>query len=292
MRLPVAATLLAMLSACSLAGPGNSQPDARIVATADGAALTRAALVSRLATADIVVLGEVHDNPAHHLAQAHVVGALAPSGIAFEMIPEASEEGIDAFLAQGGAPGDIGPAIGWEKLGWPDWAIYRPIFEAASPDVYFAGGAVSRAVLRRAASGGREAWLLAPPIFQPVLTEPLPPAQQAAMEAEMIDAHCGHLPASAAPAMVESQRLRDASFAAAALRAQMRTGGRVVLITGNGHARTNVGVPHYIKAIKPGLEVLSVGLLEAEPADPAAEPYDFIWVTEPHPRDDPCAQFR
>jgi hypothetical protein len=94
--------------------------------------------------------------------------------------------------------------------------------------------------------------------------------------------------------MVEVQRLRDASFASAALRARATSGGQTVLITGNGHARTDRGVPVYLDAVAPHLRTAAVGLLETQPGaqtldDYAPLPYDFVWFTAPAERPDPCA---
>jgi hypothetical protein len=69
-----------------------------------------------------------------------------------------------------------------------------------------------------------------------------------------------------------------------------------VLITGNGHARGDRGVPAYLRLAKPEAKVLSVGMIELQPgADPAAAarglPFDYIWLSDPAKREDPCAGF-
>ncbi len=298
MRLPallLTAFLAAAASASRAEEPASHPLDGTIWATASHERLDRDALAERLEASDIVILGEVHDNPAHHLAQAWLVGRLRPSGLAFEMIPRASEAGIGVLLDQGGSPAEIGPAIGWERLGWPDWDIYRPIFEAWRAQAY-AGGGLPRQALNDAADSGAAA-IVTDRRFAPALAVPFDPAIQASVEDEMVAAHCDMLPRTAAPRMVEVQRLRDASFASAALRARARAGGQVVLITGNGHARTDRGVPVYLHAVAPELRVASVGLLETEPQattldDLRALPYDYVWFTAPAERPDPCAAFR
>ncbi|MBK0400652.1 ChaN family lipoprotein [Limibaculum sp. M0105] len=290
------------LAACAPLGapPGPVGPDAltgRIWDVAAGREIAPDILAARLRGADLVILGEVHDNPTHHARQAWAVEAIDPAGLAFEMVPEASEEGIAVFRAQGAAPGEIGPAIGWDRLGWPDWPLYAQIFEAA-PDAYVAGGGVARADLRLASAEGAAAAYGAG-AASAGLEAPLPAAQQAEAEAEMVAAHCNQLPPEYAAAMVESQRLRDARFAAALLRAYRQGEGRgaAVLITGNGHARTDRGVPVYLAARAPGLDVISVGQVEvAEGAAPPAPgdpsfPFDYVWFSEPAARTDPCAGF-
>ena len=147
-------------------------------------------------TADVVIAGELHDNADHHLAQAWIVEAVRPAGLAFEMIPKGSEEGIEVFLEEGGEPGEIGPAIGWERNGWPDWGIYRPIFEAWTAEVY-KGGALPRAEVRRAVKDGALPSAVEAEVDYPlldILSEPLDGDTQSAMEEVMVASHCGHLP--------------------------------------------------------------------------------------------------
>ena len=287
-------------------GAGPHPLDGTIWDVDTGRQIDRDMLAGRLAQADIAVLGEIHDNAAQHLAQAWLVGRLRPAGIAFEMIPQAEEAAIAAHLAGGGTPGEIGPVIGWDESGWPDWALYRPIFDAWRARLY-TGGGVPREALMKAGEAGAAA--LAPDQrFEPLLSQTLDPQTQAALEDEMVAAHCNKLPREAAAGMVEVQRLRDASFAAATLRAHAATqaasigaavtgaGTTTVLITGNGHARTDRGVPAYLNAVEPDLSVASLGLLETDPQALALAdydtPYDYVWFTAPAEREDPCLGFK
>lgn len=300
MRLIGLVALLAVTASCAVL-PRNSVSahplDQTIWHVQTGHIVDRSKLVRNLAAADVVIAGELHDNRLHHDAQAWLTRALEPAGMAFEMIPKASEEGIAVLLADGADPADIGPAIGWNRIGWPDWDIYKAIFTAWTPQIY-AGGGVSRADARRAIRDGAAA-VTREPDFVPVLEQPLVPVIQTALEDQMIASHCGHLPRKAAPGMVEAQRLRDASFSAAVLRARAATsGGQVILITGNGHARSDRGVPAYLAQRVPELTVISIGLLEVDEAasDLASYgsdlPYDYVWFTQPADREDPCANFK
>ncbi len=297
----LALALAGLLAACSpspLAPAGDGHPlEATVWDMAAGAPITPEALAARLAEADVAILGEVHDNAVHHARQAWLVERLAPAGIAFEMVPEASEQGIAVFLEEGGAPGEIGPAIGWARLGWPDWEMYRPVFEAAA-GAYVAGGGISRGAIGQAArEGAKRAFGTGGAAYG--LGEPLPPEMQAEAEAEMVASHCNALPAAAAAPMVEVQRLRDARFAHATRRAAAAGGGRVVLITGNGHARIDRGVPLALGLSDAALEVLSLGQVEVSEGRRAladypqdALPYDFVWFSARAEREDPCAAFR
>ncbi|MEO1457019.1 MAG: ChaN family lipoprotein, partial [Pseudomonadota bacterium] len=182
----------------------------------------------------------------------------------------------------------------------PDWSIYRPVFEAVG-DATITGGGVSRADLNAAIRGGASAPFGAG-AGAAGLDEALDPETQAALEAEMIAAHCDALPAAMAPGMVEAQRLRDARFATAVLRAIDARRPPTVLVTGNGHARSDRGVPFYLARLAPERRVLSLGQIEVRiseelifdylDADGGA-PFDYLWFSGGVPdRGDPCAVFR
>ena len=235
------------------------------------------------AGADVLVLGEVHDNPAHHLYQAKIIATVRPTGLVFEMLT------VNQILRlrewDGGDVSELGEVLRWEAAGWPDFAIYAPVF-AASPGSLVLGAAISQDRMQTAIDAGA-AVAFGPDAVEFGLT-PLTPTDQQAREAEQAAAHCGALPPDLLPGMVEVQRVRDASFAWAVIDAFDRLGGPVILITGTGHARTDIGVPAAIRAARPELRVWSLGQLESP--DPDA-PFDAVNVTDPVDRPDPCLAF-
>jgi uncharacterized iron-regulated protein len=241
--------------------------------------------------AQIVVLGEIHDNAAHHAEQSRLVADLRPTAVVWEMIGTAQWA-----AAQGAERTDaasLGAALEWDASGWPDFSMYHPIFLAAGPSAQHVPAAVPRDKLLKAMAEGARATLAAQPegVFDPALAlPPLTAEDQAAREAEQAAAHCNALPADLLPGMVEAQRLRDATMAAAALRALADFGPPVVIITGSGHARTDVGIPRVIRAARPEIPVWSLGQLEEDPGPEA--PFDAVNVTAPTPREDPCAAFQ
>jgi uncharacterized iron-regulated protein len=243
----------------------------------------------RLPPAAIVFLGEIHDNPVHHANQAAAVAALAPSALVFEMLTPAQAARSRPELR--GDAEALGRALEWEASGWPDFAMYHPIF-AAAPEAAVHGAAFDREAVARAAREGAAAVFGAEaPRFG--LDLALAPEDLAERISEQAEAHCDALPEAMLPGMVEAQRLRDAGIARAALRALEETGGPVAVITGNGHARTDRGAPQYIAAAAPEVAVLSIGQFEEPPPGwGPAVPFDLWLVTEPAERDDPCAALR
>lgn len=247
------------------------------------AAAGQVADVTQLPDADVVILGEIHDNPAHHRNQAVAVAALQPVALVFEMLTPAQAVLVTADNRDD--PG-LGADLGWDQSGWPDFAMYQPILTAA-PRAVVLGAAVPTEALMGLRDPVAVAGLLPDARFG--LAEALPAADQAAREAEQMAAHCDALPAELLPYMVGVQRLRDATLAARAWEAFQDLGGPVVVITGTGHARKDQGIPAALARVAPALRVLSVGQLEADPG--AAAPYDLWVVTDPVPREDPCAAF-
>ena len=233
---------------------------------------------------DVAFLGEIHDNPRHHAAQAWWVREMAPRALVFEMLTPALALRAGPLRDD---PAALARALRWEDRGWPDFALYHPIF-AAAPDAAIFGGGVPSDQARRAVRDGAAAVLGgAAPLFG--LDEALPEAERAARIAGQAAAHCDALPADLLPGMVEAQRLCDAALARAVIAAWEETGGPVAVITGNGHARLDWGAPAALARARPGLRAYAIGQFEA-PADEA--PHDDWTVSPPPDRDDPCAAFR
>lgn len=241
------------------------------------------ALVGALSEQDVVFLGEIHDNPYHHESQAALINALAPSAVVFEMLSAGQAEtlrGHDITDAQ-----TLDTALGWTQSGWPTMDIYFPVFQALGDAIPY-GAAQPRFVMMSAYQNGA-AGSLGPASALYGLNDPL--------DADMLDqrvtlqfeAHCEKMPREMMPSMVSVQRMRNAALADAALTALAQTGGPVVVITGNGHARRDWGAPYMGGLAAPDVAVASVGHLEDSGDMPGL--YDYALVTPSVARDDPCA---
>jgi uncharacterized iron-regulated protein len=239
-----------------------------------------------LGAADIVIVGEVHDNPMHHANQAAIARAIYPAAVVFEMLSPAQAEA--GQVANRSVLSELDAALGWTKGGgWPSFQMYFPIFNAA-PQAKIYGAAVPRDQIRAAIEGGAAGHFDAAELYG--LNTPLPAEEQTAREALQATAHCDALPAEMLPKMVAAQRLRDASLARTTLQALEETGGPVLVITGNGHARTDWGVPSYIDLVAPDADLISVGQLTLGEISPS---YDRWVMTGSFDagKGDPCAAF-
>lgn len=235
--------------------------------------------------ADVFLLGEAHDNPDHHATQAEAVSEIGPRALVFEMLtPAQAEEVRDDRLDD---PAGLAELLAWEDAGWPDFNMYYPIFiSARGAEVY--GAAVPRDETRNAMKVGLAA-AFGEGAEDYGLTEELPAEQLADRLNLQYAAHCGALPTDLLPAMVDVQRLRDAVMARAVAQAFEETGGPVVVITGNGHARRDWGVPAYLERVTPGLRLYALGQSE-EGVEPDGG-FDLVLDAPAPEREDPCAAF-
>ena len=205
--------------------------------------------------ADVVFIGEQHDNPGHHALQAEWVQSLEPAALVFEMLTPAQAQNITSEDRQ--VEETLSQVLEWENSGWPDFAMYFPIF-AAAPEAAILGAGVPRDQVRGMIQRDEAEVFGAEDAARFGLDEPLPADQQAEREALQARAHCDALPEDLLPMMVSVQRMRDATLARAALDAHQQTGGPVVVITGNGHARADWGAPHYLQQAAPDLVLFAL----------------------------------
>ncbi|MEM9967648.1 MAG: ChaN family lipoprotein [Pseudomonadota bacterium] len=253
--------------------------------TAGASSLLPADAMAKMKEADIVILGEVHDNPEHHQMQAQFIDQLAPAAVVFEMLTSemaAQVGGFDGDLA------DLGDAIGWEARGWPDFDIYLPIFQQMK-DARPVGAATQPEQVRAAFMQGAAA-VFGDDAAAFTLAGSLPTDQQKARAQLQFTAHCEAMPMDMMGGMIEAQRYRDAAFSRAAISAYQAHGGPIVVVTGYGHARKDWAMPFMLAAAAPELSVFSLGLLET-PGSPDDPRFDAAIVTAPTEREDPCAAF-
>jgi uncharacterized iron-regulated protein len=264
-------------------------------------------------TLPILLLGEVHDNPMHHQLRAWLIAQKpvctfgckpASEAVVFEQIRADQQPALDRFKALaeagGGTAEDLFRLLEWDKSGWPPAAIYKPLIETvvAAKIPIFAGNLPPER-MRAVARGGP-----IPPEERArlKLDSQMPAALAEALDRELADSHCGVMPPKAIGGLAAAQRYRDAYLADALLTAQKRH-GFAILIAGNGHVRSDRGVPWYIRERAPATLVTSVVILEVEEGKTDPEAYvprdpkgnaaaDLVIFTPRAERGDPCEAMR
>ncbi len=266
--------------------------------------IDRQSLVTRVARADFLLLGERHDNPDHHLLQAEVLRSLIALGrrpaVGFEMFGLDDANAIANHLAF--APNDaagLGRAVNWNKSGWPDWAMYQPIAEAAlQARLRIVATNLPLATARKMNSDGLAA--LGPSVRRELsLDRPLSDAMFATMATDIRNSHCGYASEESVKAMVDVQRARDAQMAQSLIAAGDPDGA--ILVAGAGHVRNDYGIPVYLTAKAAGKQVISIVFLEVDNQKPEPHnyalangrlPFDYVWFTPRVDDEDPCEKFK
>jgi uncharacterized iron-regulated protein len=262
----------------------------RIYASAQHEFVGRERLRTALAGARFALLGEIHDNPDQHQLQATLLADFAaahhPSAVAFEMLDETQAPALADV--QGQPPETIAERVHWNESGWPEFAIYRPIFVAAHAlDMKLVAALPSHTHVHESMTdvSASEASSLH-------LDQPFPQREEAAQRDEIRASHCGYAPDAMATAMLHAQHYKDAFMA----RALLAVGVPTALITGREHARKDRGVPLFLERFGTHA-VISVGLIDVDdhkraPSDYDIAAFDFVVFTPRVSDEDPCVQFR
>ncbi|MDX2155436.1 MAG: ChaN family lipoprotein [Hyphomicrobiaceae bacterium] len=269
-----------------------------------------------LAAADVLLLGEVHDNPIHHRLRAGMIhwledarlkaGKPAPALVA-EHIRADQALGLAGFHALGRSRRGVETArffeaLEWDKSGWPGASMFEPLFGAALDHGWpIIPGNVSRANIRNVARNGQSV-LRSDEVVRLGLDAALPEPLQTSLLDELEASHCGLLPKSAFMGLADAQRYRDAHMARALIDAAARQ-GRAVLVAGNGHVRSDRGVPWHLRRMEPRKSIAMALFLEVEADKVAAADYvtrdaqgrplaDVFYLTARIERPDPCVEMR
>ncbi|NQV56307.1 MAG: ChaN family lipoprotein [Rhodospirillales bacterium] len=265
-------------------------------------------VAAEAAKAVYVLLGEKHDNRDHHLLQAAILGRVIQSGrrpaVVFEMIGEDRQADIAKWRRTKPADaGGLGAALDWAGSGWPPWADYRPIAEAAlKAELPIRAGNLPGRLAREISRKGLG-------VIDPArkvrlgLGQPVPDREGAAIRQTLFEAHCRLMPKSAMAPLVAVQRVRDAFLADNLIAAAGQPGiSGALLIAGNGHARKDFGVPRHLLGRAAGRPVLTIAFLEVEPGVTTPEnygeifggrlPFDYVWFTPKANDRDYCAELK
>lgn len=298
MRLALASLILVASAACSNSGLilHNHALVGRIYEVKSGREIDREQALQRMASADVVLLGETHDNPAHHRLQLAILQALSRDrlpALAMEQFDTEHQTALDAAQGQPDTTADsLADAGKLSRKGW-GWPLYQPLVEeAVQRGLPVVGINLSRPGAREVA---RQGFSALPPGTSSELLERAWNDEREARLADLIKiGHCNHIAPDMLRMIVQAQRARDGVMASALVAPAER--GAVVIL-GRGHARTDVGVPVYFSQLAPSRRVISVGLVEVDESLGAAGDYeevrdgvfDLVWFTPRFVRPDPCA---
>lgn len=271
----------ALISTGMLCGLANAQ----IFDLRAQAPLSVEALANTLQGADVILLGELHDNPHHHHARAQLIALLnnakravvaehlsAPDSVTF------SGSTLESLVASGFNP---------EAWAWP---LHAPLFDAVrASGASVIGGNLPKGFSKDIFKNRQQAF--SPQALHVYQQSTLSDTARQSLDQDLINGHCGQLPEQYLEPMRMVQRATDISMAIALIKNKP-----ALLVAGNGHVRKDYGVPQVLAATDSALKIVSIGFYEQSPdmrdeLQSLSTKYDLVWFTEPTKRENPCENF-
>src|SRR3954470_10762505 len=162
---------------------------------------TGGAKVDALLPADVLLVGEQHDDAGHQQEHRDLIQALAARGKLAAVAIEMAEQGTStAGLPRDADESTVRASLGWDDAGWP-WAAYGPVvMTAVRAGVPVLGANLPRAQMRAA-------------MREPQLDSLLDPLALAAQREAIREGHCGLLPETQLGPMARIQVARDRAMA-------------------------------------------------------------------------------
>ena len=215
----------------------------------------------RTTSANVLLLGETHDNGDGHRLRADDLRGRIEAGwrpaIAMEQFDREHQALLDAAMRECSDADCVVERAAPGKSSW-QWPFYAPVIELALKyKLPLLAANLSRADASKVIKDGFASALDAAEIARYGLDKPLPAAVLTAQVEEVRTGHCGMLPEDMLEPMARAQIARDVVMAET-LRTHAATGA--VLIAGNGHVRRDIAVPVWLHA--QGLTTWSTGFVE------------------------------
>ena len=249
-------------------------------------------LIPAIHDADILLLGEIHDNLFQHRARADLISRMQSKEFAIvsEHLVSGSEIAYSGRLLE-----DL-ETIGFNKKAW-SWPVHEVLykkFEEFSLPVF--GGNLSEKDINNiyAGRGLSQSDTLTPILKRSALDN----QSKDKLLNDLVVGHCGVVEEDFLSFMFKVQRLRDASLAYIASKV-----APAIVIAGNGHVRRDYGVPQILKKMDPTSNIISIAFLEIDELSEMTDnnlikklfkdaDTDYIWLTEAVSRVDPCEKLR
>lgn len=303
--------LALILSACSTPSdisplalkPSDSPLLGKIYHPASGKFIEPEVFYQKIKDSKILLLGETHDNIAHHRGQSEIIKRYVAPGqtalVGLEMITDTQAERM--LRARPTNASQLISVLGEEGKGWEYDRYYKIVFQTLFDKGYMITAAnLDRKLIADISMHGESA---IPQEIHNILQQvPLSEENKKNLQKEIEESHCGMQLGEHANGMINAQRVRDAYMAKVLIDATHKA-DKALLIAGSGHVRNDRGVPVYAKFLAPQAKMMSLAFVEVvpghnDPNDYASRwisqrlPFNYVLFTEAVNRPDPCEKLR
>jgi len=227
----------------------------RIIDLKTGEAIDFTALIEKLKPVDVIFVGEVHNNPEHHLIQVQLLQALMaryapPLAVAMEFFETTQQPVLDRFMN-----GELDETTFLEQVDWKNswrfpYHLYRPIlWVSQDKGTALLGINAPNAVVKKVARSG---------LVSLTLEERNQVARDIDLEnkahREYLDRIFKQHPFKKNPKhsvenfdhFYEAQCVWDETMAQTIADYMEAQGGKMVVFTGNGHIMNRFGIPNRV----------------------------------------------
>ena len=120
-----------MLPLASIEGTSGHFRVGQIIDVGSGTAISFDQLIDHLGSKAVIFIGEIHNNPEHHLIQVQILQALmarhAPVAVAMEFFQRSQQQALDSYMRGNATEELFLKDVEWDK-GWTfDYHFYRPL---------------------------------------------------------------------------------------------------------------------------------------------------------------------
>jgi uncharacterized iron-regulated protein len=298
-RFLVILVFMMMLQACasqkhtmpplaSVEGVQRHFSQGRIIDLKTGEAIDFEDLIDNLGAADVIFVGEVHNNPEHHLLQVQLLQALGeryapPLAVAMEFFDRTRQPVLDRFMNGELGEKDFLEQVDWEK-GWRfPYRLYRPLlFTTRDKGTTLLGINAPSPVVKKVARTGLES-LTADERNQVAREMDLHNADHREHMETIFKEHAFH---KTAPGHMENfehfyqaQCVWDETMAETIADYMAAEGGKMVVFTGNGHIANRFGIPERVLR-RTNLQTATIVLYPlTERTTINKRLADYVWLT-------------
>ncbi|MEN8205551.1 MAG: ChaN family lipoprotein [Pseudomonadota bacterium] len=294
----------------------------RIFSTVSQAELSSSELYNRMDNAQVIYLGETHDNTHHHELQKQIIQQLLQRGrrpaIGFEFFSVEQTPYLMQYVQEGPLPKGSGTGklretqlrkqLGWTERPDPSWSAYFSLIKIARDNQLPVFGADLPKAMRYRLGRVDVNELTAIERTQLVNTGFEDAAYRQLMFEKFTRAHCGWNDPVVLQRLYDTWLLRnDAMAHSVAVMVKTRGGEPVVMILGSGHVQHDMGVYERVGYLLPDVVQFNLGFKEVarQPMDlgeyiKSSEiegtgflpDHEYFWFTQRLSYDDPCHRFR
>ncbi|MFH1122891.1 MAG: ChaN family lipoprotein, partial [Pseudomonadota bacterium] len=252
----------------------------------EGKTLSFDELVERIAPKDLIFVGEVHDNPEHHLIQVQILQALiaspGPLVIAMEFFQQGHQVALDRYLRGEITEAEFLRDVNWNESWGYDYLLYRPLLlMAKEKGIKVLALNAPAAIVKKVAREGLKGLDLDERDQLPLDIDLTVEAHRAYL-LNIYRRH-PHEDLKDFEYFYEAQCVWEETMARNLSKYQRETGERLVVFAGSGHIIHKFGIPDRTIRRSPAALVTimpyPIGKKEAFERETA----DYVWLTPDYP---------